>query len=750
MLNPGMILSNRYEIIELIGTGGMSEVYKAKCHVLNRYVAIKVLKPEFSSDVNFVTKFRIEAQSAAGLSHPNIVNVYDVGEDNGIYYIVMELVEGITLKEYIQEKGRLKSDEAINISIQIAQGLEVAHQNHTIHRDIKPQNIIVSKNGGIKVTDFGIARAASSNTMTANAMGSVHYISPEQARGGFSDERSDIYSLGITMYEMVTGHVPFEGENNVAVALMHIQGEMISPREYYPDIPTSLEKIILKCTQKKAERRYLTASALIADLKRVQANPDIDCVVVTPIVPSSPTVEMTSDEMKAIKEGRQMNEPILEEEDLEPEERPENTPIIPPSKFDNLFDDDDDDDDEYDDVNRQPEDDDDSEIDELDPKLKKIIMISSIAIVIIIAILVAMLISKIAGFKLFSGNKENTSTNDTAITTTEATESTEDTSSDITDTSEESTDDVTTTEQATIPMINVVGLYKSAAEEELKKAGFTNYSFDTKKDNEVQEGYVISQSVDEGTAVDPDIEIVVTVSEGKEDKEVPDVRKYSDEQATTLLTEAGFTVTHGFEYDDTVEKNYVISQSPEAGEKQPEGSTVKIIVSNGKKIEEVTVPNLVGKSEEKAAELLKKAGLTGNPSHANSDDVKAGKVISQDIDADTKVEEGSTINYVISDGPEVISYSVKFTGAITNAGYDFEAAGNVTVTVSYTIGDATYKIYSGAAGEESFPLDISDADPIGGLSDDSGTFTVMITDSEGQDVTSSFNTSGLSASFTKE
>ena len=416
MLNPGMILSNRYEIIELIGTGGMSEVYKAKCHVLNRYVAIKVLKPEFSSDVNFVTKFRIEAQSAAGLSHPNIVNVYDVGEDNGIYYIVMELVEGITLKEYIQEKGRLKSDEAINIAIQIAQGLEVAHQNHTIHRDIKPQNIIVSKNGGIKVTDFGIARAASSNTMTANAMGSVHYISPEQARGGFSDERSDIYSLGITMYEMVTGHVPFEGENNVAVALMHIQGEMISPREYYPDIPTSLEKIILKCTQKKAERRYLTASALIADLKRVQANPDIDCVVVPPIVPSSPTVEMTSDEMKAIKEGRQMNEPVLDEEDLEPEEHPEDTPIIPPSKFDNLFDDDDDEEDNEEEL-RQPEDDDDAELDELDPKLKKIIMISSIAVVVIIAILVALLISKIAGFKLFSGKKDTTDT----PTTTEAT-----------------------------------------------------------------------------------------------------------------------------------------------------------------------------------------------------------------------------------------------------------------------------------------------------------------------------------------
>ena len=187
MLNAGMILSNRYEIIELVGSGGMSEVYKAKCHVLNRYVAIKVLKPEFSQDVNFVTKFRIEAQSAAGLSHPNIVNVYDVGEDNGIYYIVMELVEGITLKEYIEKKGRLMPDEAIKFAIEIAQGLQAAHEHHTIHRDIKPQNIIVAKNGAIKVTDFGIARAASSNTMTSNAMGSVHYISPEQARGGYSD-----------------------------------------------------------------------------------------------------------------------------------------------------------------------------------------------------------------------------------------------------------------------------------------------------------------------------------------------------------------------------------------------------------------------------------------------------------------------------------------------------------------------------------------------------------------------------------
>jgi serine/threonine protein kinase/beta-lactam-binding protein with PASTA domain len=739
MLNPGMILSNRYEIIELIGTGGMSEVYKAKCHVLNRYVAIKVLKPEFSSDVNFVTKFRIEAQSAAGLSHPNIVNVYDVGEDNGIYYIVMELVEGITLKEYIQKKGRLLPEQAIDFSIQIAQGLEVAHQNHTIHRDIKPQNIIVSKNGGIKVTDFGIARAASSNTMTANAMGSVHYISPEQARGGFSDERSDIYSLGITMYEMVTGHVPFEGENNVAVALMHIQGEMVSPREYYPDIPTSLEKIILKCTQKKAERRYLTASALIADLKRVQANPDIDCVVVPSVVPNSPTVEITSDEMKAIKEGRQMNEaPVVEENPSSVVERPDITPIIPPSKFDNLFDDDDDDD-SYGDEGMAPEDDDDNEIEELDPKLKKIIMISSVAVVIIIAILVAILILKITSpgglGGIFSGNNKKTEN------------SSEENSGDST---EDGSTDEDTSDKATIPMVNVVGLYKTAAEEELKKAGFTAYTIETATDDKVEEGYVISQSVDEGTAIPADKKIVITVSEGKEDVEVPNVTGYSDDQATTLLTEAGFVVTHGYEYDDTVEKNKVISQSPEGKTMQKSGSTVKIIISNGKEVEEVEVPNLVGKSESKAADLLEKAGLSGKVSHANSDEVKKGQVISQDVSADSSVEKGSTVGYVISDGPEKVTYSVKFTGSITNSGFDFATFGNVTVNVTYTVGDATYKLYSGAAGEDSFPLDIGSADPIGGLSQNSGTFAVTITDSDGIDVTSSFNTSGLSASFSKE
>ena len=486
MLNPGIMLSGRYEIIELVGSGGMSEVYKAKCHVLNRYVAIKVLKPEFSSDINFVTKFRIEAQSAAGLSHPNIVNVYDVGEDNGIYYIVMELVEGITLKDYIQQNGRIEPMKAIDFAIQIAQGLQAAHEHHTIHRDIKPQNIIISNNGTLKVTDFGIARAASSSTTTTNAMGSVHYISPEQARGGFSDERSDIYSLGITMYEMLTGHVPFEGENNVAIALMHIQGEMISPREYYPDIPTSLEKVIRKCTQKKPERRYLTANALIADLNRVKENPNIDCIVVPKVnVPTSPTIEMTKQEMQAIKTGRQVETSDLTETPAAQPRRSEpqvNRPVMPPSQLDDLFPDDDDDDydtedNSYTDNSYNGESSMQNESfgseDELDPRLKKIIMVASIAIAVVLAILAILLIGKIAGWNLFGGSDSTEKSTD-VITT-------------------EGTNDVT--EEKTIPMVNVVGLYKTAAEEQMKKNGFTNYVFEEQTDDKVEEGYVISQSI---------------------------------------------------------------------------------------------------------------------------------------------------------------------------------------------------------------------------------------------------------------
>ena len=313
MIKIGMMLGDRYEILEKIGTGGMSDVYKAKDHKLNRLVAVKVLKQEFSENANFVSKFRAEAQAAAGMMHPNIVNVYDVGEEGGTQYIVMELVEGITLKKYIEKKSRLSVKEATSIAIQVSMGIEAAHNNHIIHRDIKPQNIMISKDGKVKVTDFGIAKAVSSNTITSNVMGSVHYTSPEQARGGYSDEKSDIYSLGITLFEMLTGRVPFNGETTVAIAIKHIQEPMPSPRTYVGDIPISVEQIVLKCTQKSPDRRYQNMQELIDDLKRSLMTPDIDFVKLDDPDEEAATRAITEEELTEVRDRVRVREEYEDE-----------------------------------------------------------------------------------------------------------------------------------------------------------------------------------------------------------------------------------------------------------------------------------------------------------------------------------------------------------------------------------------------------------------------------------------------------
>ncbi len=301
MLKAGMIIAERYEILEKIGTGGMADVYKAMDHKLNRKVAVKILKPEFRKDATFVKKFRSEAQAAAGLTHINIVSIFDVGDDEGIYYIVMELIEGITLKEYISKKGRLSVKEATSIAIQVCMGLEAAHNHGIVHRDVKPQNIMISHDGKVKVTDFGIARAASSDTFSSNVMGSVHYSSPEQVRGGYSDTKSDIYSLGVTLYEMVTGRVPFDGENTVAIAIKHLQEEMVPPSVYEPDLPYSLEQIIFKCTQKSVNRRYSKMGEVIRDLKRSLIDPSGDFVQLTQVNVASKTKIISDKEIGEIK-----------------------------------------------------------------------------------------------------------------------------------------------------------------------------------------------------------------------------------------------------------------------------------------------------------------------------------------------------------------------------------------------------------------------------------------------------------------
>ena len=287
MLNPGDLLDKRYEIEEKIGQGGMSYVYRAKDTKLGRTVAIKVLKEEFSSDEEFIRKFRNEAMSAAKLSHPNIVAAYDAVDEGDLHYIIMELVEGITLKNYIARKGQLSNRETLGIALQAVEGIAEAHKKGIVHRDIKPQNMIISKDGKVKVADFGIAKAVSGETMSAAVIGSVHYISPEQARSGVADMRSDLYSLGISMYEMITGRVPYQGENTVNVVMAHISETMVPPSVYRPDIYPALCDIILKLTKKNPEERYQSAQELIADLKRCAKEPDGHFVHLYESVPSS-------------------------------------------------------------------------------------------------------------------------------------------------------------------------------------------------------------------------------------------------------------------------------------------------------------------------------------------------------------------------------------------------------------------------------------------------------------------------------
>ncbi len=286
--------NNRYELIEKIGGGGMALVYKAKCRLLNRYVAIKILRPEFTNDEEFVNRFRIEAQAAASLSHPNIVSIYDVGQEDNIHYIVMELVDGITLKEYINQKGCLDWEEAVDITIQICSAIEHAHRNHIVHRDIKPHNILLTREGIAKVTDFGIARAVTSSTITmvGSTIGSVHYFSPEQARGGYIDEKSDLYSIGIAMYEMVTGQLPFNGDTPVAVALKHIQDIPVEPIKLNGNIPKGVNDIIMKAIKKEQDKRYQTASDMLSDLYRVLKEPDGGFIINEDLYEDCPTKRM--------------------------------------------------------------------------------------------------------------------------------------------------------------------------------------------------------------------------------------------------------------------------------------------------------------------------------------------------------------------------------------------------------------------------------------------------------------------------
>ena len=609
MLEVGMYIADRYEIVGKIGAGGMADVYKAMDLTLGRNVAVKVLKPEFSEDLNFVTKFRTEAQSAAGLEHPNIVNIYDVGSERGMHYIVMEYVEGITLKTYIEKKGQLSFKEAISIAIQVGRGIEAAHNKGIVHRDIKPQNIIISTEGKVKVTDFGIARVANSNTISSDVMGSVHYSSPEQARNGFVDGKSDIYSLGIVMYEMVTGRVPFDGDTTVAVAIQHLQEEMVTPSAYAPNLPISMEKIILKCTQKNPDRRYASMTALLSDLRKALVSPDEDFVVMVPAVNQDKTRVIAEDDLRQIKEEAEnvhvkVTEPVRRRKDVREEAYDEE---------------------DYEEEEDELEDYEDSG--ELNPKMEKAITIMGIAAaVIIVLIIVAIVVNLFGGFGSKDKGKKETETQNTQTTQTTETQSAE-----------------------KIGVPELLGMTYGEAEKELGKLGLKIENKGEVSSDKYEKGEVANQEPLAGTKVEKDSTVGVVISNGKGSIEVPNVVGQSEDDAIKALEGKGFKPNKTYAYSDTVAAGYVISQNPAEG-KAKEGDTITLSISQGR--EAVTVPDVYTtyKTEEQAKQEL--AGFNVSVNTAYSDTYTAGIVMAQSIEPGKKVEKGTSITITISQGPE--------------------------------------------------------------------------------------------------
>lgn len=570
MLTTGMILAERYEIIDKVGAGGMADVYKAKDQKLNRFVAVKVLKREYSEDTTFVAKFRDEAQAAAGFTHPNIVSVYDVGEEDGLYYIVMELVDGITLKRYIERKGKLTIRETTSIAVQVSMGMEAAHNNHIIHRDIKPQNIIISREGKAKVTDFGIARATTADATRDNTvMGSVHYTSPEQARGDGSDIKTDIYSLGITIYEMLTGKVPFDGDTTVSIALQHIQEGVPSPRLLEPEIPESLDAIVLKCTQKDPNDRYQNMGELIDDLKKS---------LMTSAVPPAKEEE---------GEGAEEDQEELEGETDE---------LLQSEK-------------------------------EVNPKIDKVMSILGIvAAVIIVGLAIFM------GYSVWStlkqakaGGKSPMATESvefdketqrimvdlTGKTMEEATEELNEMNLGIRQSGYDYSDDVEaglimgqsanageivdihTTIYVTISdgptffnILDVSGVSVEKATTALEQSGLIVKEGDYEYNDSVDVGCVISTIPAAGAEARKGDEVILTISRGKSREEVtvPYLIGKSKEKAIAAMEKNGLVVgsiTVSSRYDSSVDRGCVVSQSIESGKEVEEGTAIDLVLNEG-------------------------------------------------------------------------------------------------------------------------------------------------------------------------
>ena len=676
-----MIIAERYEILGKIGTGGMADVYKAKDHKLNRFVAVKVLKPEFREDTTFIRKFKSEAQAAAVLTHPNIVNVFDVGDDNGVYYIVMELIEGITLKEYISKKGKLSVKEATSIAIQVSMGLEAAHSHGIVHRDVKPQNIIISMDGKVKVTDFGIARAASSNTISSNVMGSVHYSSPEQVRGGYSDEKSDIYSLGITMFEMLTGRVPFNGETTVAIAIKHIQEEMPSPKEFVPEIPSSVASIVLKCCQKSPDRRYQNMAELIADLKQSLINPEEDFVV-----NKDPDMEggtrMISDEDMA-----QIKRKVPYQSGREYEEQDHDETMRLRSDTEAMYEND-----------EEAEGEDDYDY---DPKMERVTTVLAIVAGVVICIILIVLAVKIFGGKKNEGNNPSG-----PIITTEETKE----------------------EAEKVAMPDVKGMNVDDARNTLTGLGILTEVVYEESDS-VAEGVVISTDVSVGAQIDKGSKVTLTASAGTQGVEVPNVVGLTFDEANTQLVSKGFLVNKTEDYSDTIEAGRVIAQTPADGNKAPKGSVITVTVSLGKEDTKIRVPNLIGLSEQDGTVEAIEAGLTvGSVTHIYSDEVGEGMICYQSYSHGSYVDQGTSIDIKVSQGAQKVTYKCNVSIAAPTTSEAPKYVSGMEVGITLVADDGTVLMDTKVT---TFPV----ATNINGIASSGGTLTMTYQVTTGETTT---------------
>ena len=629
----GKMLDNRYEILEVIGRGGMAVVYKAKCHRLNRFVAVKILKEELAQDEEFRQRFRDESQAVAMLSHPNIVSVYDVSRSGDVEYIVMELIDGITLKDYLERQSPLGWKETTFFALQIAKALEHAHSRGIIHRDIKPQNIMVLRDGTVKVADFGIARqAASTNTYNLReAIGSVHYVSPEQARGSHIDNRSDLYSLGVVMYEMLTGRLPFVGDTPLEVALQHINSVPLPPSDYVPNIPKTLEHIVMKAMAPVPADRYNNATELIQDIERFRNDPHYQVDVPRTAVPDSnlrdpgetQVIQYTSQLASA---GARNSSPTR------------HTPPVRPRPLEE-----------------------EEEEDEEEPRRSgKKRRISSSLLFTILAVSIFVIG---AGFFIaavmnpFGGDDSGRDDPDAAS--------------------------LTAPKLVGRQYTDVIG------DRSLEEQGIAIVEQSREYDEEAEEGEIISQTPEEGDPLDEDKTIYVVVSLGPNTGEMPDVVNQEWRQARIAIDaaarEAGIHITYGEnveEYSDTYLEGYVIESDPKKGEELKDGDVVTLTVSRGPEIKEVSVPDVEGDDVESARSALSQRNLQANVTERESDR-PAGEVLEQSPKGGTTAEEGSTVDLVVSSGPAEEPQQVEkiFTILLTPDLNDPDSPIQVVVTV---------------------------------------------------------------------